>query len=142
MKSIYSSLRIQKRAHMPDIQQAVREKYGAIASSVTEASSNPGCCGPIACGCGDPITSNRYSDAETSGLQAEAVIASLGCGNRRCAPAYRTATFSKGRCFESVRRERTTSDAAASSCAATAAPDGIGPTMHRSCPRDAGRQTP
>ena len=49
---------------MPDIQQAVREKYGAIASSVTEASSNPGCCGPIACGCGDPITSNRYSDAE------------------------------------------------------------------------------
>ena len=66
---------------MSDIQQAVREKYGAIANSVTRASSNPGCCGPAACGCGDPITSNLYSDAETSGLPADAVTASLGCGN-------------------------------------------------------------
>jgi arsenite methyltransferase len=66
---------------MSDIQQAVREKYGAIAASVTKASTNPGCCGPTACGCGDPITSNLYSDAETSGLPADAVTASLGCGN-------------------------------------------------------------
>jgi SAM-dependent methyltransferase len=68
---------------MSDIQQAVKEKYGAIAASVT-ASSDPakvGCCGPAACGCGDPITSNLYSDAETGGLPAEAVVASLGCGN-------------------------------------------------------------
>ena len=66
---------------MSDIQQAVREKYGAIAASVTEAATNTGCCGPTSCGCGDPITSNLYSDAETSGLPAEAVTASLGCGN-------------------------------------------------------------
>ena len=66
---------------MSEIQQAVREKYGAIAASVTKASANPGCCGPAACGCGDPITSNLYSDAETSGLPADAVTASLGCGN-------------------------------------------------------------
>ena len=66
---------------MSDIQQAVREKYGAIAASVTNASTNTGCCGPTACGCGDPITSNLYSDAETSGLPADAVTASLGCGN-------------------------------------------------------------
>ena len=66
---------------MSDIQQAVREKYGAIAASVTKASTNTGCCGPTACGCGDPITSNLYSDAETSGLPADAVTASLGCGN-------------------------------------------------------------
>jgi arsenite methyltransferase len=68
---------------MSDIQQAVREKYGAIATSVRESSaaSNVGCCGPSACGCGDPITSNLYSDAETSGLPADAVAASLGCGN-------------------------------------------------------------
>ena len=66
---------------MSDIQQAVREKYGAIATSVSKASANPGCCGPTACGCGDPITSNLYSDAETSGLPADAVTASLGCGN-------------------------------------------------------------
>jgi SAM-dependent methyltransferase len=66
---------------MSDIQQAVREKYGAIAASVTHTSTNTGCCGPVACGCGDPISSNLYSDAETSGLPADAVTASLGCGN-------------------------------------------------------------
>src|SRR5438128_211582 len=66
---------------MSDIQQAVREKYGAIAESVRKASTNTGCCGPTACGCGGPITSNLYSDAETSGLPADAVAASLGCGN-------------------------------------------------------------
>jgi SAM-dependent methyltransferase len=66
---------------MSDIQQAVREKYGAIAASVTKASTNAGCCGPAACGCGDPMTSNLYSDAETSSLPADAVTASLGCGN-------------------------------------------------------------
>jgi arsenite methyltransferase len=66
---------------MSEIQQAVREKYGAIASAVTRASSHPGCCGPATCGCGDPITSNLYSDTETSGLPRDAVMASLGCGN-------------------------------------------------------------
>jgi arsenite methyltransferase len=64
---------------MPDIQQAVRDKYGAIAAAVTQKSTNAGCCGPS--GCGDPITSNLYSDAETTGLPADAVTASLGCGN-------------------------------------------------------------
>jgi SAM-dependent methyltransferase len=69
---------------MSDIQQAVREKYGAIASAVSQTSSPAGavgCCGPAACGCADPITSNLYSDAETQGLPAGAVAASLGCGN-------------------------------------------------------------
>jgi SAM-dependent methyltransferase len=65
------------------MRQAVRDKYGAIAASVKESSAaqTVGCCGPAACGCGDPITSNLYSDAETSGLPADAVAASLGCGN-------------------------------------------------------------
>jgi arsenite methyltransferase len=68
---------------MSDIQQAVRDKYGAIATAVTNASATTGCCGPARCGggSGDPITSNLYSDAETSGLPADAVTASLGCGN-------------------------------------------------------------
>src|SRR4030095_4919377 len=66
---------------MTDVQQAVREKYGAIAESVRTPPTNPGCCGPSSCGCNDPITSNLYSDAETSGLPADAVTASLGCGN-------------------------------------------------------------
>jgi SAM-dependent methyltransferase len=59
------------------VHDAVRQKYGEIARSVGKDS----CCGPSACGCGDPITSNLYSDAETSGLPADAVAASLGCGN-------------------------------------------------------------
>ncbi len=59
------------------VQDAVREKYGEIARSVGKT----GCCGPSACGCGDPITSNLYSDGETAGLPAEAVAVSLGCGN-------------------------------------------------------------
>jgi SAM-dependent methyltransferase len=68
---------------MSDIQQAVREKYGAIAASVTKTSTGAtvGCCGPTACGADDPITSKLYSDAEMSGLPADAVAASLGCGN-------------------------------------------------------------
>jgi SAM-dependent methyltransferase len=66
---------------MSDVQQAVRNKYGAIAESVRTGSTKSECCGPTACGCGDPITSNLYSDAETSGLPADAVTASLGCGN-------------------------------------------------------------
>ncbi len=59
------------------VQDAVREKYGDIARSVGSSS----CCGPSACGCGDPITSNLYSNAETADLPTEAVAVSLGCGN-------------------------------------------------------------
>jgi arsenite methyltransferase len=59
------------------VQDAVREKYGEIARLVGAS----GCCGPTACGCGDPITSNLYSSSETAGLPAEAVAVSLGCGN-------------------------------------------------------------
>jgi len=35
----------------------------------------------VSCGCGDPISSKLYSDSETGGLPADAVSASLGCGN-------------------------------------------------------------
>jgi arsenite methyltransferase len=59
------------------IHDAVREKYGKIAESVGKSR----CCGPTACGCGDPITSNLYSADETAGLPSEAVAVSLGCGN-------------------------------------------------------------
>jgi arsenite methyltransferase len=63
------------------VQKAVQEKYGAIAAAVKEAPAKVGCSGPTSCGCGDPITSNLYSDAETGDLPKEAVLASLGCGN-------------------------------------------------------------
>jgi SAM-dependent methyltransferase len=59
------------------VQDAVREKYGEIARTVGGST----CCGPSACGCGDPITSNLYSSAETAGLPSKAVAVSLGCGN-------------------------------------------------------------
>ncbi len=81
---------------MSDIDEAVREKYGAIASAVARGSSvRTGCCGPSAapaggpasCGCADPITSNLYSELETSGLPHEAAEASLGCGNPTAALA-------------------------------------------------------
>ena len=56
---------------------AVRDKYGEIARSV----SKDGCCGPTSGGCGDPISSNLYSEAEAAGLPPHAVAVSLGCGN-------------------------------------------------------------
>ena len=60
-----------------NVQAAVRDRYGAIARSAGER----GCCSPRACGCGDPITSNLYSDEEAHGLPVSAVAVSLGCGN-------------------------------------------------------------
>jgi arsenite methyltransferase len=63
----------------PPVQEVVRQKYGEIARSAGKARS--GCCGPAACGCRDPITSNLYSDGETADLPADAVAVSLGCGN-------------------------------------------------------------
>ena len=79
---------------MPDqtvVHTAVREKYGAIATAVAREA----CCAPVrptadgasasqtACcgGSADPISSGLYSSAETNQVPAEAVAASLGCGN-------------------------------------------------------------
>jgi SAM-dependent methyltransferase len=59
------------------IQDAVQEKYGAIA----KARGATGCCGPAPCGCGDPITTNLYSDEETASVPDTAAAVSLGCGN-------------------------------------------------------------
>src|SRR5262247_1011662 len=68
----------------PDIKQIVREKYGSAALRVV-AGGEASCCSESAC-CGsdeaaDLITSNLYTDAETATLPADAVAASLGCGN-------------------------------------------------------------
>ena len=60
-----------------NVQDAVRQKYGELA----KAQATGGCGGPTACGCGDPITSNLYSDNEKAALPEAAVAASLGCGN-------------------------------------------------------------
>jgi len=59
-----------------DIRAAVQEKYGEIARSAGNS-----CSEPARCECGDPISSNLYSDSDTSGLPEKAVAVSLGCGN-------------------------------------------------------------
>src|ERR1700737_4548050 len=61
-----------------NIQEVVRQKYGEAAKQVTAGGT--ACCGGEASGC-DPITKNLYDETQKSGLPAEAVAASLGCGN-------------------------------------------------------------
>src|SRR3954469_25743768 len=61
------------------LREVVQAKYGEAARSAQEGKTAS--CG---CGCGtskDPITSDLYEAQETAGLPAEAVLASLGCGN-------------------------------------------------------------
>ena len=60
------------------LKEVVREKYGEIARSV--GAGGGGCCGSAEVR-RDPITSNLYASDEAAALPAEAVAASLGCGN-------------------------------------------------------------
>jgi arsenite methyltransferase len=66
------------------LRDEVKAKYGAAARRAASGQT-------ATCGCGtsctsksaewDPITSNLYEAAETDGIPAEALLASLGCGN-------------------------------------------------------------
>src|SRR6187399_1247405 len=66
------------------LRDEVRSKYGAAARRAAAGET-------ATCGCGtscdakgsewDPITSNLYEDGQTAGMPAEALLASLGCGN-------------------------------------------------------------
>ncbi len=60
------------------IKDHVRDKYAEAAKQVT--SGGAACCGGSQDGC-DPITSNLYDESQKTGLPAEALKASLGCGN-------------------------------------------------------------
>ena len=62
-----------------DTKTLVQEKYGAAAREVQKSGSL--CCGDPALRCCDPVTTNLYDEAQKSGLPANAVLASLGCGN-------------------------------------------------------------
>ena len=64
------------------IKSTVKQKYGEAAKRAQAGDAATACCGG-ACGCGadDPVSSNLYSSAETAQIPAEAVLASLGCGN-------------------------------------------------------------
>jgi len=61
------------------IKDIVKERYGAVALSVIQGNS---CCSPtvVRKEC-DPITSNLYHADQEAALPAEALAASLGCGN-------------------------------------------------------------
>ncbi|PYO23917.1 MAG: arsenite S-adenosylmethyltransferase [Candidatus Rokuibacteriota bacterium] len=71
-----------------DLKDIVKAKYGQAALRVT--SGGNACCGsaPSRGEC-DPITSNLYDAGETAGLPAQAVAASLGCGNPTALAALR-----------------------------------------------------
>lgn len=71
-----------------ELRSTVKEKYGQAAKRVLEGAGSS-CCGPVNSCCGgaaaegqrDPITADLYNQMQTDGLPADAVLASLGCGN-------------------------------------------------------------
>src|SRR3954462_14797694 len=68
------------------LKKNVQAKYGQAALRVIEGATDSSCCGSSAC-CGstteawDPITANLYEEGQKAGVPAEALLASLGCGN-------------------------------------------------------------
>jgi arsenite methyltransferase len=76
------------RTTSSDIKTSVKEKYGAIANAVAQGeragtaccATSGGCCGSTA-ETWDPITADLYDEGEAAQIPAEALLASLGCGN-------------------------------------------------------------
>src|SRR4249919_3087437 len=76
---------------LDELRATVQARYGAVAQRVSEGvQATASCCGPAegSSGCcggtsetWDPITADLYDAGETAGLPAEALLASLGCGN-------------------------------------------------------------
>lgn len=63
-----------------DIKEIVKQRYGEAALRVV--SGGGGCCGSSTSeGCQDPITANLYDASQAQEVPAEALLASLGCGN-------------------------------------------------------------
>jgi ubiquinone/menaquinone biosynthesis C-methylase UbiE len=62
------------------VQEQVKEKYGAAARAVANAQSVQACCDP-GLRCCDPITKNLYAAGEMELIPEKAALASLGCGN-------------------------------------------------------------
>ena len=75
---------------LDEIRATVQARYGATARAVTADTGSSSCCSPADASSGccgstseswDPITADLYEAGETAGLPAEALLASLGCGN-------------------------------------------------------------
>ncbi len=71
---------------MTNIKEVVQEKYGNAALRVTNGGT--ACCGPTCCEStptlemtSNPITGNLYDAFQSNEIPAEALAASLGCGN-------------------------------------------------------------
>jgi arsenite methyltransferase len=74
-----------------ELRTQVQARYGAVAQRVADgATVGASCCGPADASSGccgstseswDPITADLYDAGQTAGLPAEALLASLGCGN-------------------------------------------------------------
>ena len=71
------------------LRETVQGRYGEAARRVSEGQA-AACCGPATgssgcCGATteswDPITANLYDEGQAAGIPAEALLASLGCGN-------------------------------------------------------------
>lgn len=84
-------------APIDSLRDTVRERYGAVAARVAEGSADAcctprgessGCCGSTS-ETWDPITADLYDAGQTAGLPAEALLASLGCGNPTALAALR-----------------------------------------------------
>ena len=76
--------------HIQSLRATVQARYGEAARRVTGGQAGSSCCGPAegssgCCGATteswDPITANLYDEGEAAGSPAEALLASLGCGN-------------------------------------------------------------
>ncbi len=65
---------------MENIKEVVQERYAEAAVRARSGQTTCGCGTASACG-PDPITSNLYADADAASVPAEALVASLGCGN-------------------------------------------------------------
>ena len=72
------------------VREIVKEKYGEAARSVG-GSAGTSCCGTVPCAPGqqDPITRDLYAASQASEVPAEALAASLGCGNPTALAALR-----------------------------------------------------
>jgi SAM-dependent methyltransferase len=65
---------------MDTIKEAVQQKYGAAARQA-QSGLKAGCgCGTSCCD-SDPISSSLYDESQAAAIPAEAMLASLGCGN-------------------------------------------------------------
>ena len=66
---------------MDTIKEGVQQKYGEAARQA-RSGLKAGCgCGTSACCDTSPITSNLYSESQAAAIPAQAMLASLGCGN-------------------------------------------------------------